>query len=65
MMSSLTLYGIVLEYVTSGGRKLHELSFVFVTTAIYSLTAYIARILFGECSFNIIYYFSFLTVFIY
>eukprot|EP01039_Chlorochromonas_danica_P008844 gene8844-9751_t len=48
MVSSLTLYGIVLEYVTSGGRKLHELSFIFVTTSIYSLTAYIARNLFGE-----------------
>lgn len=48
MMSSLTMYGIVLEYVTSGGRKLHELSFVFVTTSIYALTAYIARGLFGE-----------------
>lgn len=48
MVSSLTMYGIVLEYVTSGGRKLHELSFVFVTTAIYSITAYIAREIFGE-----------------
>ncbi|RYH16887.1 hypothetical protein EON65_29365 [archaeon] len=48
MVSSLTLYGIVLEYVTSGGRKLHELSFVFVTTSIYSITAYIARGVFGE-----------------
>jgi solute carrier family 35 (UDP-galactose transporter), member B1 len=48
MISSLTLYGIVLEYVTSGGRKLHELSFVFVTTSIYSLTAFIARGFFCE-----------------
>lgn len=48
MVSSLTLYGIVLEYVTSGGRKLHELSFIFVTTSIYSLTAYVARGIFGE-----------------
>jgi UDP-galactose transporter B1 len=48
MVSSLTMYGIVLEYVTSGGRKLHELSFVFVTTSIYALTAFIARSLFGE-----------------
>lgn len=48
MVSSLTLYGIVLEYVTSGGRKLHELSFIFVTTSIYSLTAYVARSVFGE-----------------
>lgn len=48
MMSSLTLYGLVLEYVTSNGRKLHELSFVFVTTTIYSITAYIMRIIFNE-----------------
>ena len=42
------MYGVVLEYVTSGGRKLHEWSFVFVTTSIYALTAYVARELFGE-----------------
>ena len=43
MISTLTLYGIALEYTTSGGRHLHELSFVFVTTSIYAITAYIAR----------------------
>lgn len=48
MISSLTLYGIVLEYTTSGGRKLHEISFIFVTTSIYALTAFIARNFFGE-----------------
>lgn len=48
MVSSLTMYGIVLEYVTSGGRKLHEFSFVFVTTSIYAITAYVARGVFGE-----------------
>lgn len=48
MVSSLTFYGIALEYATSGGRKLHEWSFVFVTTSIYSITAYIARGIFGE-----------------
>jgi UDP-galactose transporter B1 len=48
MMSSLTLYGIVLEYCTSGGRKLHEISFVFVTTTVYSITAYVSRWLIGE-----------------
>ena len=48
MVTSLTLYGIVLERATSGGNKLHELSFVFVTTAIYAVTAYVARELFGE-----------------
>jgi len=48
MVSSLTLYGIALEYATSGGRHLHEWSFVFVTTSIYAITAFIARSLFGE-----------------
>lgn len=48
MVSSLTLYGIALEFATSGGRKLHEWSFVFVTTSIYSLTAFIARGIFNE-----------------
>jgi solute carrier family 35 (UDP-galactose transporter), member B1 len=48
MITTLTLYGIILEYVTSGGRKLHEVSFLFVTTSIYALTAYIARGIFGE-----------------
>lgn len=48
MMSSLTMFGIVMEYATSGGRKLHELTYVFVTTSIYATIAYIARDLFGE-----------------
>lgn len=48
MVSSLTMYGIVLEFVTSGGRKLHELSFVFVTTGIYAVVAGVARHAFNE-----------------
>jgi UDP-galactose transporter B1 len=48
MISTLTAYGIVLEYVTSGGRKLHEISFLFVTTTIYALTAFFARNIFNE-----------------
>jgi UDP-galactose transporter B1 len=48
MVSSLTVYGIILEFVTSGGRKLHEVSFVFVTTAIYAVTAFVAREIFNE-----------------
>ena len=48
MITTLALYGLVLEYATSGGRKLHEVSFVFVTTSIYAITAYVARELFGE-----------------
>jgi UDP-galactose transporter B1 len=47
-LSSLTLYGITLEYVTSGGRELHEVSFLFVTTSIYAMTAYTARWIFDE-----------------
>lgn len=48
MVSALTFYGIALEYATSGGRKMHELSFVFVTTTIYSITAYTCREFFQE-----------------
>jgi len=48
MVSSLTLYGVVLEYCTSGGRKLHELSFIFVTTSIYALIGFVMRSLVGE-----------------
>jgi hypothetical protein len=44
----LTLYGVVLEYATIGGRKLDETSFIFVTTSIYTITAYNARWIFGE-----------------
>ena len=48
MVTSLTLYGLALEYATSGGRKLHELSFVFVTTSIYAMTAFACREYFQE-----------------
>ena len=48
LVTSLTLYGIVLEYVTIGGKKLNETSFIFVTTSIYTVTAYFARWIFGE-----------------
>lgn len=37
-----------MEYVTSGGRKLHEGSFIFVTTSIYALMGYVARGVFNE-----------------
>jgi UDP-galactose transporter B1 len=39
---------MVLEYATSGGRRLHELSLIFVTSSIYALTAYVGRIVQGE-----------------
>jgi solute carrier family 35 (UDP-galactose transporter), member B1 len=48
MVLSLALYGVVLEYATSGGNKLHELSFVFVTTFVYTITAFVFRLFFGE-----------------
>ena len=53
MVSSLALYGVALEYATSGGRKLHELSFVFVTTTVYAITAGFMKWLFGEASADI------------
>ena len=46
IMSSFLGYGIMLEYATSSGRRLHELSFLFVTSALYTLTASIASFLF-------------------
>jgi len=42
-MVSFMLYGILLEYTTSGGRRLHELSFLFVTSSLYTLTAAAGR----------------------
>jgi len=53
MITTLALYGLVLEYATSGGRKLHEVSFVFVTTSIYAITAFVAREFFQEKPTNI------------
>ena len=43
LMGSGVLFGMVMEYATSGGRKLHELSYIFVTSAIYSATARVCR----------------------
>jgi UDP-galactose transporter B1 len=43
IMFSFVGYGLLLEYTTSGGRKLHELSFLFVTSALYTLTAAAGR----------------------
>ena len=48
LMGSGVLFGMILEYATSGGRKLHELSYIFVTSAIYSITARFCRDLTGE-----------------
>ena len=43
IMVSFVVYGLLLEYATSGGRKLHELSFLFVTSGLYTLTAAAGR----------------------
>jgi hypothetical protein len=43
IMLSFICYGLLLEYATSGGRKLHELSFLFVTSGLYTLTAAAGR----------------------
>jgi len=47
-MVSFVAYGLLLEYTTSGGRKLHELSFLFVTSLVYTLTAAAGRHVRGE-----------------
>lgn len=43
IMCSFLVYGIVMEYATSGGRVLHELSMIFLTSFMYSVTAYYGR----------------------
>jgi len=43
IMISFCTYGYLLEYATSGGRKLHELSFLFVTSLLYTITAAAGR----------------------
>lgn len=43
IMGSFVVYGLLLEYTTSGGRKLHELSFLFVTSSLYTFTAACGR----------------------
>jgi solute carrier family 35 (UDP-galactose transporter), member B1 len=48
IMASFVCYGLLLEYTTSGGRKLHELSFLFITSGLYTLTAAAGRYVRGE-----------------
>jgi len=43
IMFSFVAYGLLLEYATSGGRKLHELSFLFITSLLYTCTAAAGR----------------------
>jgi len=47
-MFSFIAYGLLLEYATSGGKKLHELSFLFVTSLLYTTAAYLGRTVRGE-----------------
>lgn len=39
VMFSFVSYGLLLEYATLGSKKLHELSFLFVTSLLYTITA--------------------------
>lgn len=50
IMCSFIVYGIVMEYATSGGRELHELSMIFLTSLMYSVTAWYGRRMNGEVS---------------
>lgn len=43
IMLSFVFYSILLEYATSGGRKLHELSFLFITSGLYTLAGATGR----------------------
>ena len=48
IMVSFILYGIVMEYATSNGRKLHELSLIFVTSTLYTTVAYVGKTIRSE-----------------
>ncbi|KAJ8612446.1 hypothetical protein CTAYLR_006577 [Chrysophaeum taylorii] len=48
IMFSFIFYGLVMEYATSGDRKLHELSLIFVTSSLYTCTAYVGKMVRGE-----------------
>jgi len=43
IMGSFVAYGLLLEYATSGGKHLHELSFLFITSLLYTMTASVGR----------------------
>ncbi|KAL7534226.1 hypothetical protein ACHAXR_005744 [Thalassiosira sp. AJA248-18] len=47
-MGSFVIYGLLLEYATSGGKHLHELSFLFVTSLLYTMTASVGRYIRAE-----------------
>lgn len=48
IMGSFVIYGLLLEYATSGGKHLHELSFLFVTSLLYTMTASVGRYIRAE-----------------
>lgn len=48
IMGSFVCYGLLLEYATSGGKHLHELSFLFVTSLLYTLTGSVGRYIRAE-----------------
>lgn len=48
IMGSFVCYGLLLEYATSGGKHLHELSFLFVTSLLYTMTAKVGRYIRAE-----------------
>ena len=47
-MGSFVCYGLLLEYATSGGKHLHELSFLFVTSLLYSMVGWSGRYIRAE-----------------
>ena len=48
IMGSFVAYGLLLEYATTGGKHLHELSFLFVTSLLYTCTAWFGRYIRAE-----------------
>jgi hypothetical protein len=43
IMISFVGYGLLLEYSTSDGRQVHEMSFLFITSLLYTITAAAGR----------------------
>lgn len=52
MTASFSIYGVCLEYTTTGARKqhMHEISFILITTLINALVALCMRWVVGEAS---------------
>jgi hypothetical protein len=43
IMGSFVTYDLLLEYATLGGKRLHELIFLFVTSLLHTITASAGR----------------------